>query len=97
MAQVKVLATGQVLDVDNTDYTALDYYRRQPADFELIGDPAPPVVAEVVVEGGSTEPERPALSALKPEWVDYALAVDPGNAAGINEMTKDELVDNYGE
>jgi len=98
MAQVKT-PTGEIVDVEDTDATALHYYRREPG-YEVIDDPAERAnvaVAETMDgEVVAVVPEQPAASALKPEWVDYALAVDPGNAAEINDMTKDELVERYG-
>lgn len=53
-------------------------------------------------EGSGSGPEDtkpPARSANKDTWVDYALtrARDDDEADAIREMTKDQLVDTYGE
>lgn len=45
--------------------------------------------------GGPDDIERPARSALKATWVDYARQVDP-DAADLDSLTKDELIEMYG-
>lgn len=91
--------TGETFEETNAE--ALNYYRREPG-YLVDGEDglAVPTVADVQVDGEQPAvPQVPALSALKPEWVDYALAVDPENAAWINDSstTKDDLIAAYSE
>lgn len=78
---------------DVTSRGALAYYRREPG-YTVHDDEAPTVETVTVDEPVITAPAR---SASKQEWVDYANQVDPGNVETISEMTKDELVEHYGE
>lgn len=76
---------------DVIDQAALAYYRREPG-FSIDG---------TVVGGGPALPERPADSANKPVWVDYALAVEKARGNDVDEeslnaVTKDELIASYG-
>ncbi|MFI7014390.1 hypothetical protein [Streptomyces sp. NPDC050164] len=45
---------------------------------------------------GPGDVQRPARSASKAEWVAYAAAVAP-ETGGLDELTKDQLIEQYGE
>lgn len=50
------------------------------------------------VDEPPTGPKRPADSALKPEWVGYALAVDKDlTVDDADAMTKNDLIEKYGK
>lgn len=83
---------------DVTDAGALAYYRREPG-FVVNGVKVGTGAVVTAADDDSPTVEVPAVSANKPEWIDYALAVDPGNAEWINDSstTKDDLIAKYGE
>jgi hypothetical protein len=48
--------------------------------------------------GTDSTPKRPADSALKAEWVGYALAVDKNlTVDDADAMTKNDLIEKYGK
>ncbi|NJP27102.1 hypothetical protein FLW53_23455 [Microbispora sp. SCL1-1] len=76
--------------------------REVPAVFGIIEDGVtepptePPTEPSTETPTGTPEvPERPAQSAVKAAWVDYAVAcgADPGEAEAL---TKPELIERYG-
>lgn len=89
MVQVRC-PDGKVVEADGP--VALGYYQREPG-YEVLGD-LPPEVETVE----TVELVAPAESAVKAEWVDFALTVDPTNAEWINDhsTTKDDLIEKYG-
>lgn len=75
---------------------AVQYFRRHgytvvPAGADQRGDAG----GGVGSGSGPDDIERPARSAKKAAWARYATAVDPGTA-GLDDLTKDELIDLYG-
>lgn len=57
-------------------------------------EPDPPVVDDE--ETGDEEAPPPAKSALKAEWIEYALANYETDLESLNAMTKDEIIETYG-
>jgi hypothetical protein len=59
------------------------------------GDPLDPPGAEDPEPDG---PVRPPVSAVKNEWVGYAVAVDPDlTVDDADAMTKNDLIEKYGK
>lgn len=80
---------GKVVEADNA--VAEAYYERDP-DFTRITDTAPQadVPASVTVDG------PPAKSASKREWYDYAATLEGVELPPYDDITHDELVEDYG-
>ena len=56
-----------------------------------------PETPEAAEPEGEAEYEPPARSALKAEWVDHAVEQHGADRDEAEAMTKDELMDRYGE
>lgn len=92
-----VIHAGQDLG-DITDPALLAYYRREPgAVVDGVPTPVPavPVEDDAEVEDVDGQPERPAKSASKSDWYDYASVVDP-DVPAYDDITAAELVERYG-
>jgi hypothetical protein len=71
-----------------------DFYGVQLVNAPAEGEQDPPGDGEGSGDGPD-DVQRPARSASKAEWLTYAQAVDP-ETAGLDELTKDQLIEQYG-
>lgn len=98
-----VFSRGQATADSERDVQALGYFRRKGYTIVAVNAPEPAPDTGPAEQTPKPEPEPsgkpPARSAPKAEWETYArsVAADSDEADDIGNMTKEQLIDHYGQ